>query len=59
MLKKWELNLCAMEFWVWSYILLFTSFACNAVDQVRALAGNVMPARVLDGRCSTFEGASK
>ena len=42
-----------------SYILLFASFACNAVNQVGALAANVMLACVLDGCCSTFEGVSR
>ena len=39
--------LCYRDFGV-SYILLFAGFTCDAVDQVRALAGNVMLARVLD-----------
>ena len=46
---------------LWSYILLFAGFACNAVDQVGTLAGDVMLTRVLaiDRCCSTFGGISK
>ena len=46
-------SLCCGVFGL-SYILFFAGFACDAVYQVRALAGNVMLASVLDGCCSAF-----
>ena len=51
-------SLCYGSFCL-SYILPFASFACNAVNEVGTLVGNVMLPCILDGCFSTFEGVSK
>ena len=40
-------SLCYRVFGL-SYILLFAGFACDAINQVGALASDVMLARILD-----------
>ena len=39
--------------------VICAGFACNAVEKVRALAGDVMSARVLDECCGALKGVSK
>ena len=42
-----------------TYVLCSPGFACNAVEEVRALAANVVLASVLDRRGHAFESISK